>query len=118
MPNSQGFNTQIYTLCKQIPKGKITTYKALAHAMNTRAYRAVGNALRNNPYAPVVPCHRVVASDGTLGGFMGEKTGHTIQKKIQLLTQEGIMIEQNKTKQNNIKNFEEKLFTSFSSSSS
>jgi methylated-DNA-[protein]-cysteine S-methyltransferase len=63
------FNHRVWELCKSIPKGKVSTYKEIARALNTKAYRAVGNALNKNPYAPIVPCHRVVNSDGRVGGF-------------------------------------------------
>ncbi|MDO8642282.1 MAG: MGMT family protein [Candidatus Woesearchaeota archaeon] len=63
------FNERVWALCAKIPKGNVTTYQEIAHALGTRAYRAVGNALNKNPHAPVVPCHRVVKTDGTLGGF-------------------------------------------------
>ncbi|MAE13397.1 hypothetical protein CMO92_02425 [Candidatus Woesearchaeota archaeon] len=92
------FSEQVYTLCKQIPKGKITTYKEIAKKLNTKAYRAIGNALRKNPDPPIIPCHRVIASDGTIGGFMGQTTGKPIQKKITLLKKEGIPFEKNKIK--------------------
>ena len=57
--------------------------------------RVVGNALRNNPFAPYVPCHRVIASDLYLGGFVGEwgtenKQGSQCSRKIQMLAQEGV----------------------------
>ena len=55
------FNEKVYNLCRKIPKGKITTYKIIAEALNTRAYRQVGKALRNNPRPLKVPCHRVVS---------------------------------------------------------
>jgi len=57
------FQGRVYTLLKQIPSGKVTTYAALAKALNSSP-RAVGGALRNNPFAPEVPCHRCIASDG------------------------------------------------------
>lgn len=81
------FNQRVWALCKKIPKGKISTYKEIARAMNTNAYRAVGNALNKNPYAPIVPCHRVVNSDGRIGGF-----AYGSRKKITLLRKEGIRI--------------------------
>ena len=56
------FNDKVYKLCKLIPKGRVSTYKELAKALDSKGYRAVGNALNKNPYAPVVPCHRVVSS--------------------------------------------------------
>jgi methylated-DNA-[protein]-cysteine S-methyltransferase len=54
------------------------------------ATRAVGQALKRNPFAPVVPCHRVVRSDGSLGGFNGCTSGCEIDRKIKLLAQEGV----------------------------
>ena len=81
-----------YELLKKVPKGRVTTYKALGNALGTRGYRAIGQILRKNPYAPAVPCHRVVASDGTIGGFMGKTTGTEIQKKIKMLENEGVVV--------------------------
>lgn len=65
------FQQRVWALTARIPVGKVTTYGALAAAMGTRAHRAVGQALGRNPYAPAVPCHRVVGSDGRLTGFAG-----------------------------------------------
>ena len=93
------FSQKIYSLLKKVPKGKVTTYKELANALNTKAYRAVGQAMKNNPYAPKVACHRVVASNGTLGGFNGEKTGRAIERKKKMLRSEGIEFEKNKIKE-------------------
>lgn len=76
-------------LCR-VPAGKVTTYKHLAAAVDCGSPRAVGQALRNNPLAPVVPCHRVVATDGLPGGFMGATTGAKIEQKLQLLRDEGV----------------------------
>ncbi|MBI5448825.1 MGMT family protein [Candidatus Gottesmanbacteria bacterium] len=85
-----------YRLLRRVPKGKVTTYKALANALHTKAYRAIGQIMKSNPYAPEVPCHRVVASDGTIGGFMGKTKGAAIQKKIAMLQKEGVNIRRNK----------------------
>ncbi|MFH1802396.1 MAG: MGMT family protein [archaeon] len=64
------FNERCYAVLRKVPKGKITTYGALARAVGSpRAARAVGNAMNKNPYSPKVPCHRVVKSDGKVGGF-------------------------------------------------
>lgn len=76
-----------YQLLKTVPAGRVTTYKALATALGTKSYRAIGQFMKHNPYAPAVPCHRVIASDGTIGGFNGG-----ITKKILLLQSEGIQI--------------------------
>lgn len=85
------FQEKVYNLCKKIPKGKVTTYKIIAEKLGTKAYRAVGNALNKNPFAPKVPCHRVVNSDGNVGGF-----AKGINKKIKLLKKEGVKIKNNK----------------------
>lgn len=75
------FQQKTYVLLKQVPAGKVTTYKALADVLGTRAYRAIGQYMKNNPNAPTVPCHRVVASDGSIGGFMGKTYGPEIAEK-------------------------------------
>jgi methylated-DNA-[protein]-cysteine S-methyltransferase len=92
------FNHKVWQLCKKIPKGKVTTYKELAKALNTKAYQAVGNAMNKNPYgawttsgANMVPCHRVINSDGNIGGFARGQAA-----KIALLRKEGIDIKNNK----------------------
>jgi len=85
-----------YQLLKTVPVGRVTTYKALAQALHTNAYRTIGQFMKHNPYAPTVPCHRVIASDGTIGGFMGAKAGKNIRKKIALLRSEGITISGNR----------------------
>lgn len=87
------FANKVYMLLRQIPKGKVTTYKILAEKLNTKAYRAVGQALKRNPNAPEVPCHRVVNSNGDLGGYNGHRSGTDLNRKIKLLTKEGINIE-------------------------
>ncbi len=95
-----------YKLLKKVPKGRVTTYKALAKALHTKAYRAIGQFMRTNPYAPRVPCHRVVASDGTIGGFMGHTSGKEIERKIRMLRSEGIGVTGKK-----INDFKKILFT-------
>lgn len=85
------FQTKVYKLLKEIPKGKVTTYKIIAEKLGIKAYRTVGLACAKNPFAPKVPCHRVVASDGSLGGYSGG-----LAKKISLLEEEGIKINKNK----------------------
>jgi len=85
------FQEKVWELLKQIPKGKVTTYKIIAEKLNTMVYRAVGNACHNNPYFPVAACHRVIRSDGFVGGF-----GSGTKKKIKLLQKEGIKIEDGK----------------------
>ena len=81
------FNARCYALLLEIPNGKVTTYAEMARALGTRAYRAVGQAMHRNPDAPKVPCHRVIRSDGSLGGYAGG-----VAKKASLLMAEGIPI--------------------------
>lgn len=94
------FADKVYELTKKIPEGKVTTYKEIANALGTKAYQAVGSALNKNPFAPVVPCHRVVNDSGKIGGFASG-----INNKIKILAKEGIEVKDNK-----IVGFEEKLF--------
>jgi methylated-DNA-[protein]-cysteine S-methyltransferase len=61
--NVTAFQERVYTLLKQIPSGRVTTYAAMARALGSSP-RAVGGALRVNPFAPEVPCHRCIASTG------------------------------------------------------
>ncbi len=81
------FQKKTYQLLTTVPRGRVTTYKALADALGTKGYRAIGQFMKHNPYAPAVPCHRVVASTGTIGGFNGG-----ITKKIRMLREEGVKI--------------------------
>lgn len=93
MPTTSIFAEKIYEQLRKIPKGRVTTYRFLAQSVGSKAYRAVGMVLSKNPYAPVVPCHRVVRSDGRIGGFMGHSQGKTVAKKKQMLEAEGIVFE-------------------------
>ena len=94
------FNERVWNLCRKIPKGKVTTYKIIASKLGTKAYRAVGNALKANPYAPEVPCHRVIKSNGEVGGF-----ARGTKNKIRLLKKEGVKIKDNKIKKKFISSF-------------
>lgn len=85
--------TKVYNALKKVPSGKVTTYKELARYIKTRAYRAVGHALAQNPYAPQVPCHRVVKSNGEIGGYSAPGG---IIKKIEILSTEGVCVKNNK----------------------
>jgi methylated-DNA-[protein]-cysteine S-methyltransferase len=90
------FSDSIYSLCRKIPKGRVSTYKELGRALKTKAYRAIGQVLKRNTDAPHTPCHRIVASNGSIGGFMGKTSGKMIGKKIKLLEKEGIKIKNKK----------------------
>ena len=84
------FQLKVWKYLKTIPKGKVKTYKQVAIAIKSpKSARAVANACASNPYPPKVPCHRVIRSDGTLGGFSA--SGGTKAKK-KLLKKEGFSI--------------------------
>ena len=82
--NVTPFQQKVYEFVRKIPKGQTRTYQQVAIAIgNPRASRAVGNALNKNPFAPAVPCHRVIRSNGDIGGFASGGL-----KKLKLLKQE------------------------------
>jgi len=88
------FEKAVLKVIKKIPTGKVGTYRQIAKAIKRpNAFRAVGNALNKNPNAPRLPCHRVVKSDGKIGGY---RSG--VKKKIALLKKEGIEVKQGKVK--------------------
>ncbi|MCC7147308.1 MAG: MGMT family protein [Phycisphaeraceae bacterium] len=83
-----GFDQKVWALCARVPAGRVSTYAQIAQALNSRAYRAVGAALGRNPYAPKVPCHRIVGSDGRLVGYAGG-----LAAKARLLKREGVKVD-------------------------
>ena len=85
------FSERVYRVVQRIPRGRVSTYKEVARALRSRAYRAVGTALNKNPYAPRVPCHRVINSSGFVGGFASGT-----RKKIEMLRREGVTINNSK----------------------
>ena len=84
------FQKRVYAALAHVPRRRVTTYKKLAECPDYRSCRAVGQALKRNPYAPQVPCHRVIASDLTPGGFMGRRGGAALRRKLDLLAEEGV----------------------------
>ncbi len=91
MTTLSDFDIMVYALTAQIPAGMIATYKSIAiYAGNKNASRVVGKILSKNPYAPDVPCHRVIRSDGSVGGFFGSSDNSQVCRKISLLKQEGV----------------------------
>ena len=84
------FQSKVYLALCEVPKGYVTTYGALAKRIGCCSAQAVGGALRNNPFAPEVPCHRVVAADLSIGGFNGATDGPEIKRKLALLASEGV----------------------------
>ena len=99
------FQSAVYQKTRMVLRGRVTTYGQIARAIGkSNASRAVGNALNRNPYAPIVPCHRVVRSDGKIGGFvLGAKA------KVSILAKEGIKVRDGK-----IVDFEQKMFYFYS----
>lgn len=85
------FRRRVYRAVSRIPEGRVSTYGDIAQAIDCGSARAVGQALRNNPLAPSVPCHRVVAGDMSLHGFSGQNHGDEPAKKKALLQQEGVV---------------------------
>jgi methylated-DNA-[protein]-cysteine S-methyltransferase len=84
------FQIKVWKEIKKIPKGKVKTYKELAKAIaKPNASRAVANACGKNPYPVIIPCHRVIRSDGKMGGYSGK--GGTKMKK-NLLKKEGVIL--------------------------
>ena len=84
------FQVKVWKYLLKIPKGKVKTYKQVAIAIkNPFSARSVGNAVGKNPYAPKIPCHRVIKSDGSLGGYSGKGGGKTKKK---LLKTEGVTL--------------------------
>ena len=84
------FESRVYQQLKKIPCGKVATYASLARALGCRSAQAIGQALKRNPYAPEVPCHRVIKANLTIGGYSGATSGAKLKKKLQLLQQEGV----------------------------
>ena len=88
--NGTDFQIKVWKFLKKIKKGEVKTYKEVAKAINRpKAARAVANACAKNPYAPKVPCHRVIRSDGTLGGFSAPGG---VKTKKKMLKREGFSL--------------------------
>ena len=84
------FQIKVWKYLLKIPKGKVKTYKEVAIAIKMpKSARAVANACGKNPYAPKVPCHRVIRSDGGMGGYSGQGG---IKTKKKLLKKEGFLL--------------------------
>jgi methylated-DNA-[protein]-cysteine S-methyltransferase len=88
MNNITEFQKRVYAVCKTIPEGKTMSYKEIADILHSSP-RAVGQALKRNPFAPQVPCHRVVHASGKIGGYSGVRDS---KKKIAMLKKEGVAI--------------------------
>ena len=91
MNRTEGFDQKCYRLLRQVPAGRVTTYREIARALGSRAWRAVGSAMAKNKHLVTVPCHRVVRSDGSIGQYA---SGADV--KAALLQSEGVALDNNK----------------------
>lgn len=82
------FQRKVYLALLKVPRGETISYKELGERIGCKCAQAIGQALKRNTYAPDVPCHRVICSNGNIGGFMGKRNGETIEQKIKLLSEE------------------------------
>jgi len=99
-----GISKRIYELISQIPKGRISTYGILANeAGRPKASRSIGQIMSNNPRPVLIPCHRIVYSNGRIGGYIGG-----VKLKIKLLASEGIIVKDGK-----VLDFRKKIFSDF-----
>ena len=82
------FEKDVILEVAKIPYGTIKTYKEIAKSLNSHAYRAIGTAIGKNPFPIIIPCHRVIKSDGKIGDFRGGTP-----MKVEILKNEGIKIQ-------------------------
>ena len=88
--NGTKFQLKVWNYLRKIPKGKVKTYKEVAKGIKSpKSARAVANACAKNPYAPKIPCHRVIRADGKLGGYSAKGC---LKTKIKLLKKEGFLL--------------------------
>ena len=102
MKKVTAFQEKVYETISEIPRGKVTTYKLVAEKIGCKSCQAVGQALKRNPYAPEVPCHRVISSSLKIGGFCGKSSGDKILKKIEMLRKEGVEFKGGKLKEKSL----------------
>jgi methylated-DNA-[protein]-cysteine S-methyltransferase len=91
------FQARVLDALLQVPSGKVTTYKGISQAIHCKSSQAIGQALKRNPFAPEVPCHRVVKLDLSLGGYSG--SFDNAPKKLKRLQDEGVIFLEDATKQ-------------------
>lgn len=85
------FQKRVLEVVARIPPGKVSTYRRVGDALGVKAYQAVGQALRANPLAPRVPCHRVIAENLGIGGYKGRLSGTAVAEKQARLAREGVL---------------------------
>ena len=82
------FQRRVYMELLNVPAGTAITYGELARRIGCRSAQAVGQALKRNPFAPDIPCHRVIAANGTIGGYFGKREGEMVERKRKLIEEE------------------------------
>ena len=92
-PGLTPFQRRVYQELTAVPAGRVVAYATLGKAVGCASARAVGQALKCNPLAPQVPCHRVIAASGRIGGFEGQRGGAALERKRSLLAQEGVFFD-------------------------
>ena len=88
--NPTEFEQRVYDQVSRVPEGKVVTYAEIGRVLGCGSAQAIGQALKRNPFAPEVPCHRVIKSDLTIGGYTGKTDGANLEKKLNLLREEGV----------------------------
>jgi methylated-DNA-[protein]-cysteine S-methyltransferase len=91
LPVKSTFQRDVLIETYKIPYGEVVTYKSLAEKVGGRAYRAVGTVMANNPFPLIIPCHRVVKSDLTIGKYGGGP-----KMKSEILKKEGVQLKGDK----------------------
>lgn len=94
------FSEKVYEIVKTISKGKVMSYKQVAEKLGSKAYRAVGTALKNNPDPNIIPCHRVIRTNGKIGGYFGHIDDDQSKKKEKILRKEGVKMVNGKVAKN------------------
>lgn len=90
--NITDFQRKVYLALLDVPCGKTISYKELGERIGCPNPRAIGQALKRNPFSPFVPCHRVISSNGNIGGFFGKTDVKAKAKKLELLQKEGVIL--------------------------
>lgn len=84
------FEQRVYDQVSLVPEGRVTTYAEMSKALDCHSAQAIGQALKRNPFAPEVPCHRVIRANHTIGGYAGQTGGEKLALKLSLLKSEGV----------------------------
>ncbi len=87
------FEQKVYDAISRIPAGRVSTYSLVGKIIGCRSAQAIGQALKRNPFAPKVPCHRVISSSLAIGGYSGAVSGGKVKRKLKLLASEGVRFE-------------------------